>query len=144
MTAVDTNILVYSHRAEMPLHEAARNCLERLAESPSAWAIPWPCVHEFLAVVSNPRIFRTPTPMAKAIEQVDAWLESPSLVLLGETKTHWATLTETLLSASVAGGAVHDGRIPTLCREHSVTAFYSVDRDFSRFGGLRTVNPLVG
>ncbi len=143
MTAVDTNILVYAHREEMPIHHAASRCIARLAESPAAWAIPWPCVHEFLAVVTNPRIFRTPTPMPVAIEQVTAWLDSPSAALLGETKLHWPVLSETLMAAGVAGATVHDARIAALCRQHGVTTFFTLDRDFSRFGGLRAVNPLV-
>jgi hypothetical protein len=49
---------------------------------------PWPCLHEFLAVVTHPRIYVPPTPLAQAIDQVDAWLESPTLVLLAESPTH--------------------------------------------------------
>ncbi len=142
MTAVDTNILVYAHREEMPLHEAAEGCVRRLAESPAVWAIPWPCVHEFLAVVTNPRVFRTPTPMAAALAQCEAWLSSPSLATIGETEAHWIFLKRILAAADVAGGAVHDARIAAVCLQHGVSTLFSVDRDFSRFPALRTVNPL--
>ncbi len=74
MTAVDTDILVYSYRDELPEYNAALECVRLLSESPAVWAIPWPCVHEFLGVVTNPRIFRPPSPMEQAIAQVDAWL----------------------------------------------------------------------
>ncbi len=142
MTAIDTNILVYAHREEMPLHKDAEKCVRGLAESPAVWAIPWPCVHEFLAVVTNSRIFRTPSPMAVAISRVEAWLSSPSLTLIGETETLWTTLKEMLAASNVAGGATHDARIADLWRQHSVDVLFSVDRDFSRFQGLRTINPL--
>jgi uncharacterized protein len=36
------------------------------------WAIPWPCIQEFLAIVTHPRIFNGPTPIEAAIRQVDA------------------------------------------------------------------------
>lgn len=142
MTGVDTNILVYAHREEMQFHVAAEDCVRRLAESSATWAIPWPCLHEFLAVVTNSRAFKTPSPMAVAITQVDAWIASPSLVLIGETGAHWGTLRRVLDQSSIAGPAVHDARIAAICVQHGVSTFLSLDRDFSRFKDLRTVNPL--
>jgi uncharacterized protein len=56
--AVDTNILVYAHRQDSPFHKAAFRRVAELAEGPATWAIPWPCVHEFLAIVTHPRILR--------------------------------------------------------------------------------------
>jgi predicted nucleic acid-binding protein len=97
VTAVDTNILVYAHRQDAPRHDAARNCLQLLAGSSAAWAIPWPCIHEFLAVATNRRAFRDPSSMAEAIAEIEAWLESPSLRLIGETEVHWLFLKQVLL-----------------------------------------------
>lgn len=82
MIAVDTNILVYAHREDSPFHAAARDCITELAEGAANWAIPWPCVHEFLAIVTHRRIYNPPTPHAEALGQVEAWLESPTLTLL--------------------------------------------------------------
>jgi len=81
MIAVDTNVLVYAHREDSSWHEAALARLEELAAGPAAWAIPWPCIHEFLAIVTHARIYDPPTPLELALEQVAAWLESPSVVL---------------------------------------------------------------
>src|SRR5437016_4088870 len=82
--AVDTNILVYAHREDSAFHEIAFRRVAEMAEGPANWAIPWPCVHEFLAITTHPRIYNPPTPLARALDQVDAWLESPTLVLLTE------------------------------------------------------------
>ena len=82
MIAVDTNILVYAHREDSEWHQIAYQRLAELAEGRTAWAIPWPCVHEFLAIVTHAKIFAPPTPLERAIDQVDAWMESPSVVLL--------------------------------------------------------------
>lgn len=143
MIAVDTNILVFAHRADSPWHEAASRQIRDLAEGATAWAIPWPCVHEFLAVVTHPRIYKPPTPVDRAISQVDAWLESPSLVLIGESEGHWRTLRELLLAGKVSGPPVHDARIAALCVTHGVRTLWTADRDFSRFPTLMAVNPLV-
>lgn len=143
MIAVDTNILVYAHRADAEWHAPAAEAIAGLANGAAPWAIPWPCVHEFLAVVTHPRIFAPPTPLARACDQVDAWLEAPSVTLLGESPSYWATLRELALRGKVAGPMVHDGRIAALCVNHGVAELWSADRDFSRFGGLTVRNPLA-
>jgi toxin-antitoxin system PIN domain toxin len=141
--AVDTNILVYAHREDSPWHAAALHAVTGLAEGRSAWAIPWPCVHEFIAIVTHPRIYRPPTPLAIAIDQVSAWLESPTLVRLAENESYWDALRECLLAGRVAGPQVHDARIAALCLAHGVRELWTHDRDFGRFSGLVVRNPLV-
>ena len=89
MIAVDTNILVYAHREDSPWHDSANASVVELAEGRALWAIPWPCVHEFLAIVTHLRIYSPPTLLAAAIDQIEAWLESPSLMLLKETEGYW-------------------------------------------------------
>jgi toxin-antitoxin system PIN domain toxin len=141
---VDTNILVYAHREDSPFHEAASRRVAELAEGLAAWAIPWPCLHEFIAIVTHPRIYVPPTPLPRALAQVDAWLESPTLALLTESTEHWPTLRAMLTGGRIAGPQVHDARVAALCRQHGVRELWSADRDFSRFAGLAVVNPLVG
>ncbi|HEX5320010.1 MAG TPA: TA system VapC family ribonuclease toxin [Stellaceae bacterium] len=143
MIAVDTNILVYAHRDESPFHDAASRRLAELAEGIASWAIPWPCLHEFLSVVTHPRVFAPPTPLERALDQIEAWMESPSLVLLSESGAHWATLRQMLVGGRIAGPQVHDARVAALCRQHGARELWSADRDFSRFGGINLVNPLI-
>jgi len=143
LIAVDTNILVYAHREDSEWHQAAFQRLAAVAEGRAAWAIPWPCIHEFLAIVTHPRIFAPPTPIARALSQVDAWTESPSLVLLAESQVHWERLRSLLLTGKVAGPKVHDARIAALCLQHGVKQLWSADRDFGRFSAVTVVNPLV-
>lgn len=144
MIAVDTNILVYAHREDSPWHEPARSALTGLAEGQSTWAIPWPCLHEFLAIVTHPRIFKTPTPPAIAVSSVAALVEAPGVVLLAETDSYWSALRELVEKGRLAGPIVHDARIAALCQVHGVATLWTADRDFSRFGRLRVHNPLLG
>ena len=144
MIAVDTNILVYAHREDAPFHVAARRALESLAQGPASWAIPWPCIHAFLAIVTHPHIFAPPTPRPRALDQVGAWLEAPGLVLLAEFESHWSALRTLIETGRIVGPQVHDARIAALCVQHGVRELWSADRDFSRFSGLAHVNPLVG
>jgi toxin-antitoxin system PIN domain toxin len=143
MIAVDTNILVYSVRQDSLWHEAALACVRRLAEAPAAWAIPWPCVHEYLAVVTHPKIYRPPTPPADAVLQVDYWMESPSLRLIGEGPGYWDHLKSLLAAGKAVGPLVHDARVGAICRASGVSEIWTADRDYSRFPGVIVRNPLV-
>jgi toxin-antitoxin system PIN domain toxin len=143
LIAVDTHVLVYAHREDSAWHGAAYARLSALTEGRSPWAIPWPCVHEFLAIVTHPRIFAPPTLLAAAIDQVEAWLESPTLVLLSESEDHWVRLRGLLEGGKVSGPKVHDARIAALCAQHGVRELWSADRDFGLFPGLAVFNPLV-
>lgn len=143
MIAVDTNILVHAHREDSPFHERARDAVVGLAEGLAPWAIPWPCIHEFVAIVTHPRIFDPPTPLAGALDQVDAWMESPAANLLAEGLGYWPGLKDQLLAGQVVGPQVHDARIASLCLLHGVAELWTADRDFGRFPRLPTRNPLV-
>lgn len=143
MIAVDTNVLVYAHRKDSHWHAAAEPAVRALAEGTAPWAIPWPCVHEFLAIVTHPRIYAPPSPHAAAAAQVQAWFASPTLVLLSEGPGYWDVLGEVVKASKAIGGQVHDARVAALCLHHRVSELWTADRDFSRFPSVTTRNPLV-
>lgn len=143
MKAIDTNILVYGHRSESPFHEKAIQAITELAEGANLWAIPWPCFHEFLAVVTNSKIFKKPTSISDAWEYLDAIRKSPTLMTISENEDHEIFLKKLTKSGHVVGGKIHDARIAAICLEHSVSEFWTADRDYSRFGALKLFNPLI-
>ena len=143
MIAVDTNLLVYAHRQDSPWHEQAAARVAELAEGAAPWAIPAACLHEFLAIVTHSRIYRPPTPLAVAFDQVEAWRESPSLVVLTETEGYWVVLRRVLERSKATGATIHDARVAALSVHHGVRELWTADRDFSRFVELVTRNPLV-
>jgi toxin-antitoxin system PIN domain toxin len=140
--AVDTNILVYAHRPDSPPFAAAAAELAQLIGTPGPWAVAWPCVHEFLAVVTSARVFPAPTPLPRALEQVTAWRESGA-IFLAEAAGHWDRLAGLIMASRVSGPKIHDARIAALCLDHGIDELWSSDRDFSRFPALRVRNPLV-
>ena len=142
MIAVDTNLLVYAHRPEMPFHERARQVLAEAVTAPEPVCVPWPCVHEFLAVVSNPRIFRDPTPMDVALDAVGRLFTSISGGFLSEGEGYLNALERVARPALLQGAIVHDARVAALCLFHGVRILWTADRDFSRFPDLTVFNPL--
>lgn len=143
MIAIDTNILVHAHREDSPFFEKAYACLAEFAEGVASWAIPWPCIHEFFSIITHPKIYDPPTPTAQAVEQLDVWMESPTLSLLPETPDYWRVLKELIASSHISGPMVHDARIAAICMAHGVSELLTADRDFGRFRALKTRNPLV-
>ena len=142
MIAVDTNLLIYAHREESDFHEQALTALRELAESGTRWAIPWPCVHEFLSITTHPRIFVPPTPTTAALAAIEVWLDSPGCELIGEEPGYFGALKNLVIQGKIAGPMIHDARIATLCIHHDVRVLWTADRDFSRFGALKTYNPM--
>lgn len=142
MIAVDTNLLVYAHRPEMPFHERARRVLSEAVDGTEPVSVPWPCAHEFLAVVSNPRIFRDPTPMDLALDTLRRLLASLTGGFLAEGEGYLDALERVARPALLQGAIVHDARVAALCLFHGVRVLWSADRDFSRFPDLTVVNPL--
>jgi toxin-antitoxin system PIN domain toxin len=142
--AVDTNLLVYAHRVDSPFHDRARAALESLAAAAREWAIPWPCAHEFIAVVTHPRIYRTATPAETAFAQLRALASVANLAFIAEADEHLRHLEPLALAGRARGGAIHDARIAAICLSHGVAELWSADRDFSRFPTLKTRNPLIG
>ena len=143
MIAVDTNVLVYAARTEAPPHARALDVLAELADGENPWALPWPCVYEFIKVVTHPGIFALPTPQAEAVELVESLLDSPSVVTLGNGPSHRSAFRRMVLSGGATGNIAHDAHIAALAIEHGVTELLTADRDFTRFPLLRVRNPFA-
>jgi toxin-antitoxin system PIN domain toxin len=143
MIAVDTNLLVYAHREDSEFHAAARESVDSLRHQPTAWAIPWPCIHEFIAVATHPAIYKPASTLAEALGFVDSLLASPQLHLLAESPGYFEKLRDIATTARLKGPRIHDARIAALCLHHGASELWSADRDFSAFPQLNVRNPLV-
>jgi len=110
--------------------------------SGALWAVPWPCAHEFCAVISNQKWRSDALDAAGAVAILRSWASAPNFRFLGASHQHLSFFAQTLLLSGATGGQVHDARIAATCLEHDVAELWSADRDFSRFPGLRTRNPL--
>jgi toxin-antitoxin system PIN domain toxin len=143
MIAVDTNLLIYAHKEGSPFHTAAAERVDSLRHQRAAWAIPWPCLHEFIGIVTHPGIYKPASTLAEALGFVDCLLASPQLHLLSESPGYFEKLRGIATAARLRGPRIHDARIAALCLHHGVSELWSADRDFSAFPQLRVRNPLV-
>lgn len=143
MRALDTNVLVYAEVRSTEHHETAHRVLREHAEGSRPWALPWPCVYEFLRVVTHPKVFDPPVPVARALADLERILDSPSLELLSESRRHRVLMAELVTETDISGNLLHDARIAALCLEHGVRELVTGDQDW-RFPGLDVVDPFGG
>jgi uncharacterized protein len=143
MIAVDTNLLIFAHRWNAPHHQAALAALMPIFEGDLPWALPWPCVHEFISVATNPGIYKPASTLLEAFGFLERLFGSPQLHLLAESPGYFEKLRELALAAKLSGPRIHDARIAALCLHHGVRELWTADRDFSLFPKLKTRNPLV-
>lgn len=139
MIAVDTNILVYAHREEMPAHRSATERLRRLVEGNAPWALPIFCIGEFVRVVTHPRVFRPPSSLDQALGFVEHILGSPAARLLTPGPEFPDRFAQTCRDADARGNLVFDAQIAATCVEHGVREILSEDRNFARFGDVDVV-----
>lgn len=144
MRAVDSNILIYADREETPQHPTAVEVIRGLATGVEPWAIPWPCIYEYLRVVTHPRVFHPPTPIHEAWGSVESLLASPSIIAVAEGERHREVLGELLRNLPVTGNLLHDAHIAALLIEHGVDEILTADEDFRRFPRLKVTNPFRG
>ncbi len=143
MIAVDTNLLLYAHREDTAFHAGAKAAVEGLRGQLAPWAIPWPCLHEFIAIATHPGIYKPASHLLEALGFVEALLASPRLEVLAESPGYFEKLRAIATVAKLRGPRIHDARIAALCLHHGVSQLWSADRDFSLFPQLKVLNPLV-
>jgi toxin-antitoxin system PIN domain toxin len=134
--AVDTNVLVYAHRAETTQHSRAVDAVRALAEGHAPWALPVFVLTEFLRVVTHPRLFSPPTPTSTAMEAVAAFLESPTVRMLRPGERFWPLLENAIDEGRARGNMIFDAQIVAVSREHGVRTILSADRDLRRFPSI--------
>lgn len=141
MRCVDVNVLVYASRDDTPDHARYREWLQaaRLADEPLG--VPSACLSGFLRVVSHPRIFSRPTPLAEALSFAAAVRASPNHVAIEPGPRHWALFVELCRRVQARGNDVPDAYLAALAIEQGAT-WWSADRGFARFDGLRWRHPL--
>ncbi len=143
MVAIDTNLLVHSHRRDSVHHTEAFDCIQKLSRAYTPWAICYHSLVEFYGIVTHPRIWSQASTPEEAKDQIDAWSECPNLRVLTDQKEQLNELLGLAVNGKVNGAMIHDARIASCCLSNGVNELWTVDRDFSRFPRLKTRNPLV-
>jgi len=138
---IDANLLLYAYNPSSEHHPAAREWLEAVVSREQQVGLSWIVVLAFLRLATTPQIFPEPLTMSEAISIVSGWLARPNVVFLHPTERHWEFLSSLLAVTRLRGRDVTDAHLAALAIEHGAT-FCTSDRDFARFPGLQTIDPL--
>ena len=132
----DVNVLVAASRSDHPHHKPALRWLEDAVADAAAGRglllLP-PVVASFLRLVTHPKIFVAPTPIADAVAFVDALLALPG-VRMPEIGAEWPRLRDLCVAKKLTANDVPDAWLAAAVRElgdHLVT----FDTDFRRLLG---------
>jgi uncharacterized protein len=137
---IDVNVLVYAHREDAVDHRRFRKWLEARLAQPEPFGIAEIVLSGFLRVVTHPRIFHPPTPLATAIAFCRSLLDQPNAMVVRPGERHWQIFTDLCTRAGARGNLIADAFLAALAIE-SGCEWITTDRDFSRFPGLRCREP---
>ena len=141
MILPDVNVLVYAHRRDAVEHAEYRAWLEDLVNGETVFGLSDLVLSGFLRVVTHPRVFVKPTPLARALEFVEALGSAPNRVRLEPGAQHWGIFVRLCRESKVRGNLVPDAYLAALAIE-SGAEWVTTDRDFARFRGLKWRHPL--
>lgn len=141
MILLDVNVLIYAHREDAERHKEYRVWLEKALDNTEPCAVSDLVLSGCLRILTHPKVFLPPTPLANALEYVRQLREHPNVSVLSPGRRHWKIFTELCAKASVRGNLVSDAYHAALAIE-SGCEWISTDRDYARFPGLRWRHPL--
>lgn len=141
MKVLDVNLLLYAVDETSARHEPARRFLESALSGPGTIGLSWAVLLAFVRLCTRSAVFASPLSSEEAFDIVDEWLALPSVVVVQPGARHAAVLRELLAGVGTAGNLVPDAHLAALALEHGAE-LCSSDADFSRFPGVRWVDPL--
>ncbi|MGH3466517.1 MAG: TA system VapC family ribonuclease toxin [Thermocrispum sp.] len=141
MRCVDVNVLVYAYSGDLADRDAYRSLLDELANAVEPLGLPDAVLSGFVRVITNRRIFATPTSPEDAWRAVDTLLAAPAALLLRAGERHWEIFQRLAKGINAAGDDVPDAHLAAYAVENNAT-WLSADRGFARFDGLRWQHPL--
>ncbi len=142
MILLDANLLLYAGVSSLPEHERTRRWLEAQLAARVRVGVPWVSALAFLRIACNPRVFERPASVARAWQQVERWLECPTVFVPEAGERHRAIIDAWIPAVVTTSKVVPDAHVAALAVEHGLT-LCSTDGDFARFPGLRWQNPLA-
>jgi toxin-antitoxin system PIN domain toxin len=141
MILLDVNVLVYAHRQDAPRHPEFQRWLTGILEGDAPYGLSDIVLSGFLRVVTHPRVFRTPTPMERALAFVRDVRDRPNSVPISPGPRHWDIFVKLCRKDGVKGNLVPDAFLAALAIENGAE-WVTTDGDYARFPGLRVRHPL--
>lgn len=141
MILADVNVLLYAFRGDAPRHAQYRTWLKEVVSGGALFGMSPQALAAVIRIVTNPRVFADPNPLAEVAEFASALLREPNCQVIQPGPRHWDIFAELCRKANVRGNLVQDAWFAALAIE-SGCEWITADRDYARFPGLRWRAPL--
>jgi len=129
----DVNVLVAAYRADHPHHTTARTWIEQAltqAASGATFSVMSMVTASFLRLVTSPKIFQQPTPIADAVLFVDVMLAATG-VRQTTAGAEWPRMRSLCLEQQLSGNDLPDAWLAA-CVMHHGEHLVTFDRDFRK------------
>lgn len=142
MILIDVNILVEAHCEDADHHAEIRQWVEAGLASPPGIAVSDLVLSGCLRVITHPKVFKEPTPVARAVEFIEDFRSRDTVHVLSPGPRHWELFVDLCRNLELRGNAIPDAYHAALALETGCE-WVSMDRGFARFPGLRYRHPLA-
>ena len=142
MLLPDVNVLIYAHVEDLTdEHGEYADWITRVATGPEPFALSVLVLSGFVRIVTNSRIFLTPSSLDQSFAFVSSLVERPTARVVGPGPDHLEIFERLCRETGATGKLVADAQHAAVAIEHGCT-MVSTDSDFGRFPGLRWQHPL--
>jgi len=136
----DVNILVGAFRSDAAGHVLLVEWLENAVAAPELLALTDSVLGGTLRVITHPKVFALPTPLDRALEQIESLRSSDGVARVAPGHRHWELFTQLCRQGDARGNLVADAQHAAVAIENNAL-WVTLDRDFARFPGLRWTSP---
>ena len=140
MILPDVNVLIYAFRHDLPQHPVCRGWLTDIVSGDAPFGLSPLTLSAFVRVVTNPRIFRIPSPITEAFSVCDNLLGQPHRQIVDPGERHWGIFERLCIETDTRGARVTDAWFAALAIEWDCE-WITLDRDYARFTGLKWRTP---
>lgn len=142
MICLDTNILIYAHRAGAAEHAAARKAIESAASGGQGWGFALATATEFWAQVTHPRNPGGASTATQARDFLNRLAATGGARVFMPGTRFLADLMGIAKTLHVSGPRIFDVQIALAALQGGATRLWTHDTNFVRVPGLRIEDPL--
>ncbi len=142
MIGIDTNLLIYAHRAGVPEHRAARRAIQKASHDIRGWGIALPCIAEFWSVVTHPASAGGASTGRQAREFLRSLIVEAGASVWLPHDGFWERLARLAADLRVQGARIFDLQIALIAFESGASEIWTHDARFATLPGLPVHDPL--
>lgn len=142
MLSPDVNVLVSACRRDAPHHLLCRKWLEQALASDDLLAISELVLSGVLRVLTHPKVFNPPTPLAEAMRFTRTLLAHARVAAIRPGAGHWQIFAQLCETTHATGNRIPDAFHAALAVEHGCE-WVTLDRGYAACAGLKYRNLLA-